>query len=122
MLNKSSSTQENETGQLLTYKNKFKVGEGSVLIEFHKYANFDEVENQFKLLTNKENIKVNVELKRALKPSVEIMVAAAISIGIVVISTIVIIYNAFQISIVERMKQFGLLRSIGATKNKSEKL
>ncbi|MCE0555001.1 hypothetical protein LQK80_34110 [Bacillus thuringiensis] len=92
------------------------------MIELHKYANFDEVENQFKLLTNKENIRVNDQLKKALKPSVEIMAAAAISIGIVVISTIVIIYNAFQISIVERMKQFGLLRSIGATKNKSERL
>ncbi|MED3096403.1 FtsX-like permease family protein, partial [Bacillus thuringiensis] len=118
----SSGTQENKTGQLLTYKNKFKVGEGSVLIELHKYANFDEVENQFKLLTNKENIRVNNELKRALKPSVEIMVAAAISIGIVVISTIVIIYNAFQISIVERMKQFGLLRSIVATKKQIRKI
>ncbi len=122
LLNKSSSTQENKTGQLFTYKNNFKVGEGSVLIELHKYANFDEVENQFKLLTNKENIRVNDELKRALKPSVEIMVAAAISIGIVVISTIVIIYNAFQISIVERMKQFGLLRSIGATKKQIRKI
>ncbi|PHB27354.1 ABC transporter permease [Bacillus toyonensis] len=122
LLNKSNSTQENKTGQLLTYKNKFKVGEGSVLIELHKYANFDEVENQFKLLTNKENIRVNDGLKRALKPSVEIMMAAAISIGIVVISTIVIIYNAFQISIVERMKQFGLLRSIGATKKQIRKI
>lgn len=122
LLNKSNNTQENKTGQLLTYKNKFKVGEGSVLIELHKYANFDEVENQFKLLTNKENIRVNDGLKRALKPSVEIMMAAAISIGIVVISTIVIIYNAFQISIVERMKQFGLLRSIGATKKQIRKI
>ncbi|PGB93719.1 ABC transporter permease [Bacillus toyonensis] len=122
LLNKSNSTQKNKTGQLLTYKNKFKVGEGSVLIELHKYANFDEVENQFKLLTNKENIRVNDGLKRALKPSVEIMMAAAISIGIVVISTIVIIYNAFQISIVERMKQFGLLRSIGATKKQIRKI
>lgn len=122
LLNGSSSTKGNKTGQLWTYKNKFKVGEGSVLIELNKYANFDEVENQFKLLTNKENIKVNDELKRALKPSEEIIAAAAISMGIVVISTIVIIYNAFQISIVERMKQFGLLRSIGATKKQIRKI
>lgn len=39
----------------------------------------------------------------------------AIIIGIVVISTIAVIYNAFQISVVERVKQFGLLRAVGST-------
>ncbi len=39
-----------------------------------------------------------------------------IVIGIVVLATIVVIYNAFHISIAERMKQFGLLRAIGTTK------
>jgi putative ABC transport system permease protein len=38
-----------------------------------------------------------------------------IIIGIVVISTIAVIYNSFQISVVERIKQFGLLRAIGTT-------
>ncbi len=38
-----------------------------------------------------------------------------IIIGIVVIATIAVIYNAFQISVVERIKQFGLLRAIGST-------
>lgn len=36
-------------------------------------------------------------------------------IFIVVISTIAVIYNAFQISVVERMKQLGLLRAVGTT-------
>lgn len=122
LLNDSSSKQENKEGRLLTYKNKYRDGEGSVLIELHKYANFDEVENQLKLLTNKENVKVNDGLKKALKPNNEIITAATISIGIVVISTIVIIYNAFQISVVERMKQIGLLRSIGATQKQIRKI
>lgn len=39
-----------------------------------------------------------------------------IVISIVVIATIVVIYNAFHISIAERIKQFGLLRAIGTTK------
>ncbi|MGF7059307.1 ABC transporter permease [Brassicibacter mesophilus] len=34
---------------------------------------------------------------------------------IVVIATIAVIYNSFQISVVERIKQFGLLRAVGAT-------
>lgn len=122
LLNNSKSTEENKNGQLLTGKNEFKVGEGNLLIELQQSANFKEVENQFALLTNKENIKMNEELNKALKPSSEIIVAASISIGIVVISTIVIIYNAFQISVVERMKQLGLLRSIGATQKQIRKI
>jgi len=39
----------------------------------------------------------------------------AVIISIVVISTIAVIYNAFHISVVERIKQFGLLRAIGTT-------
>ncbi|MED1017025.1 ABC transporter permease [Bacillus atrophaeus] len=122
LLHDSNSMQENKNGRLLTYKNEFKAGEGNLLIELEQSANFNEVENQFTLLTNKENIKMNEELNKALKPSSEIIVAATISIGIVVISTIVIIYNAFQISVVERMKQLGLLRSIGATQKQIRKI
>lgn len=40
---------------------------------------------------------------------------AAFIIGIVVIATVAVIYNSFQISVVEGIKQFGLLRAVGAT-------
>ena len=40
----------------------------------------------------------------------------AILIAIIMIASISLIYNAFSISISERTKQFGLLKSIGATK------
>jgi|GEM_PF-257507 len=36
-------------------------------------------------------------------------------VGLVVLSTIAVIYNAFHISVLERIRQFGLLRTIGAT-------
>ena len=36
-------------------------------------------------------------------------------IVLIVISTIAVIYNAFNISVLERINQFGLLRSVGAT-------
>ncbi|MCH3963059.1 MAG: FtsX-like permease family protein [Clostridium sp.] len=39
----------------------------------------------------------------------------AIVVGIVLVAAIAVIYNSFQISVVERMRQFGLLRAIGAT-------
>jgi len=39
----------------------------------------------------------------------------AFVVGLIIISTIAVIYNAFNISVLERISQFGLLRSIGAT-------
>lgn len=36
-------------------------------------------------------------------------------VGLIMLSTIAVIYNAFNISVIERISQFGLLRSIGAT-------
>lgn len=41
---------------------------------------------------------------------------AAILIGIIMLGSISLIYNTFSISVSERTKQFGLLKSIGATK------
>lgn len=43
-------------------------------------------------------------------------------IGIVIVATIAVIYNSFQISVVERVKQFGLLRTIGATPKQIRKI
>ncbi|HEX2927126.1 MAG TPA: FtsX-like permease family protein [Ruminiclostridium sp.] len=42
--------------------------------------------------------------------------------GFVVICTVVVIYNAFNISVMERIKHFGILRSIGATKAQIRRL
>ncbi|MFD0672620.1 ABC transporter permease [Cohnella sp. GCM10027633] len=36
-------------------------------------------------------------------------------IGLVALSTIAVIYNAFHIAVLERIRQFGLLRTLGAT-------
>ncbi|SHJ41470.1 putative ABC transport system permease protein [Clostridium cavendishii DSM 21758] len=51
-----------------------------------------------------------------------ISIVAGIIIGIVVIATIFVIYNAFNISIADRMTQFGLLRAIGTTKKQMRSL
>nr|WP_300005964.1 FtsX-like permease family protein [Tissierella sp.] len=39
----------------------------------------------------------------------------AFVVALIMISTIAVIYNAFNISVIERISQFGLLRSVGAT-------
>lgn len=44
-----------------------------------------------------------------------LMTIFGILIGLVVLSTIAVIYNAFHIAVLERIRQFGLLRTLGAT-------
>lgn len=118
LLNNSDFTQKNKEGRLLTYKSEFAIGEGRILIEINEKADFNEVLDELKSMTEDNNIEINSDLIRALKPESDqsLLAILVIVVSIVVISTIVVIYNSFQISVVERMKQFGLLRSIGATR------
>lgn len=118
LLDNRAFTQKNKVGRLLTYKRDFAIGEGRILAEINEKANFQEVLDEIKSLTEDENLVINQELIRVLKPesNQSVLAVLVIVVSIVVIATVVVIYNAFQISVVERMKQFGLLRSIGATR------
>lgn len=44
-----------------------------------------------------------------------LMIVFGTLIGLVALSTIAVIYNAFHIAVLERIRQFGLLRTLGAT-------
>ncbi|UOK49160.1 FtsX-like permease family protein (plasmid) [Bacillus tropicus] len=117
-LSDSTYTQENKVGRLLTYKSKFSAGEGKILVGISPKANFNEVLEGLKTISGENNINISNELIQLEKPGYNnsIMATLIITISIVVIATVVVIYNAFQISVVERTRQFGLLRSIGATR------
>ncbi|WP_406652878.1 ABC transporter permease [Bacillus cereus] len=117
-LSDSTYTQANKVGRLLTYKSKFSAGEGKILVGISSKANFNEVLEGLKTISGENNINISNELIQLEKPGYNnsIMATLIITISIVVIATIVVIYNAFQISVVERTRQFGLLRSIGATR------
>ncbi len=117
-LSDSTYTQENKVGRLLTYKSKFSAGEGKILVGISPKANFNEVLEGLKTISGENNINISNELIQLEKPGYNnsIMATLIITISIVVIATAVVIYNAFQISVVERTRQFGLLRSIGATR------
>ncbi len=43
-------------------------------------------------------------------------------VTLIIVCTVAVIYNAFNISVAERINQFGILRSIGATPRKIRKL
>lgn len=49
--------------------------------------------------------------------TVEIIVAA-----VLVVATVAVIYNSFMISVVERIRQFGMLRTVGATPRQIRRL
>ncbi|MED1780825.1 FtsX-like permease family protein [Brevibacillus fortis] len=118
LLDNRAFTQKSKVGRLLTYKREFAMGEGRILLEINQKANVKEVLEEIKTLTAEENIDINDQLIKVMNPesNQSILATLVIVISIVVIATVVVIYNAFQISVVERMKQFGLLRSIGATR------
>lgn len=97
--------------------------DSTVLVEIKEKADKQEVINEISnLISDKSKVEQNKELLRITGESSNremnssIYSVVFIVIGIVVLATVVVIYNAFHISIAERMKQFGLLRAIGTTK------
>lgn len=70
---------------------------------------------------NEKNISLNNKVLRLSSESTNEMFNATLKmillfiVVLIVISTIAVIYNAFNISVLERISQFGLLRSVGAT-------
>lgn len=105
-------------------KNSSAIKEDStVLVEINEKADKQEVISEIsKLVSGKSKVEQNKQLLRLTGESSNgelnrsIYSVTFIVIGIVVLATVVVIYNAFHISIAERMKQFGLLRAIGTTK------
>lgn len=64
------------------------------------------------------NVAVNENYINALKPDMETIMGGVFVGLVIVLSSILVIYNIFYISIVTKVQEFGKLRAIGATKNK----
>lgn len=97
--------------------------DSTVLVEIKDEADKQEVIKEVSnLVSSKSEVVQNKDLLRLIGESSNadmnksLFMIVFIVIGIVVLATVVVIYNAFHISIAERMKQFGLLRAIGTTK------
>lgn len=114
-------------GILLTRSNNIDLKNASLLVEVSSKTNIRKALHELELLSDKSSYVENTNLLRVLGLSDkrgfkgEYLVFGVI-IGIVVISTIAVIYNSFQISVVERVKQFGLLRTIGTTPRQIRKI
>lgn len=124
ILNDTYSNQQEGMGELLT-KGVPTTSKGQVLVvQLKSTKNLKANVSELEKLVNKNDFVENYHLIEMEGQGIqdELFVTLAIIISIVVISTIAVIYNSFQISVVDRVKQFGLLRAVGATPKQIRKI
>lgn len=115
ILNDSPGSQQAGIGDLLT---KGEAPQGKILVVRLKVnKNLQAKVDELAKLADKNDVVENGNLIQMEGQGIidSQLITLVIIIGIVVVSTIAVIYNSFQISVVERVKQFGLLRAVGAT-------
>lgn len=115
-------------GIVLSKNNKIDKSKAVLLVEINPKVNLRKAINELKGLAGNAMVTENTYLLMMQGAGDKgsgmagLYVTLAIIIGIVVISTIAVIYNSFQISVVERIKQFGLLRAVGGTPKQIRKI
>jgi len=115
-------------GLILLKDNNINKQNATLLVEISSKTNLKAAVEELKQLGEKDSVIENSYLlqMQGVGDSSSglggLYAALAIIIGIVVISTIAVIYNSFQISVVERIKQFGLLRAVGTTPRQIRKI
>ncbi|MDP4088452.1 MAG: ABC transporter permease [Bacillota bacterium] len=121
ILDNSVGGQVEGKGILLTKNDSDIPDRGSLLVEISSKTNLRAAVNELEKLVPKgdviENDHLLVEEGAAAEgsPYRSLYAVVGIVIFIVLVSTIAVIYNSFQIGVVERIKQFGLLRAVGTT-------
>ena len=110
------SMQRQKTSRAIIFDQNKK--DGQLMVEINPKGEFGQTVEMLKSFSDKENIEENQPLIRLhhVGSDRSMVVLVGIVTFIVLLATIIVIYNSFQINIAERMKQFGLLRSLGATK------
>lgn len=124
ILSDTYRNQNDGIGELVTNDPNANKDQRILLVELNPNRKLMENIDEFKKLSDEKSIEENRMLIMAQGENMPegMIFTAAVIIGIVVISTIAVIYNAFQISVVERVKQFGLLRAVGATPKQIRKI
>ena len=104
--------------------------DGSLFEKYHKgTATYEETEKYInnELPKKRYDISINSYLisletnPLAMDSAGGLAIVVAIVIGIIIITSVFCIKNSFDISITEKTKQYGMLRSIGATKKQIRK-
>ena len=110
----------------IVYSDKFNIGNSTIYATISEKADISdtisELKGKFKELKSNEDVLRLIGEGQNENINKSLYQIASIIIGVVVIATIAVIYNSFQISVVERIKQFGLLRAVGATQKQIRKI
>lgn len=103
--------------------------ESFYLVQFKDGVNIIEAEKELKNTLNIAEARIgrNDRLLAVIgqsrhKAAVGLYTIGAILFGIVLVAGVVMMYNTFNISVMERVRQFGLLRCIGASQAQVKKL
>ena len=126
ILEDNVSNQINGNGLILSKNNNINKENAALLVEISSKTKLKTAVEELKQLGDRDSVIENsylLQMQGAGGSGFEgLYIALALIIGIVVISTIAVIYNSFQISVVERIKQFGLLRAVGTTPRQIRKI
>jgi len=119
ILENSINTQYDNIIIYLTKNENLPLDGSILLVEISSKTDMKKALEELEALGDNDNFKENIPLLALEVPESGyldgIFVVLAIIISIVVIATVAVIYNSFQISVVERIKEYGLLRAVGTT-------
>ncbi|HEY5561732.1 MAG TPA: ABC transporter permease [Clostridiaceae bacterium] len=97
-----------------------------------KMNSMDNIQSKAKKIATNINTKPKIEYNDSLlrlyakgtqqKVNASYVLIITFVIGLIIISTVAVIYNAFNISVLERISQFGVLRCVGGTPNQIRKI
>ncbi|MFD3156918.1 ABC transporter permease [Haloimpatiens sp. FM7330] len=110
----------------MIYSDKFDISKSVMYITISKKADISdtvaELKSSFKNISTNSMVLTYMGEGGNKEINNSVYSIAGIVIGIAIIATIAVIYNSFQISVIERIKQYGLLRAVGATPKQIRKI
>lgn len=120
ILQNSIQSQDTNKGIMFSKTNNIDLGRATLLVKISSKTNLKKAVKELNTLAPKKTIAdntyvIDIEGGGDDSKSTGMYGTVGVIIGIVVIATIAVIYNSFQISVVERIRQFGLLRAVGMT-------
>lgn len=112
---------------VLFRNNNIDINNSQLFVEISSKTNLKKAVNEISSLETAKNVArnaylIDIEGGGGDSATKSMFVVVGIIIAIVVIATIAVIYNSFQISVIERIKQFGLLRAVGMTPRQLRKI
>ncbi|KOA19671.1 ABC transporter permease YtrF precursor [Clostridium homopropionicum DSM 5847] len=124
ILNDTFRSQISGEGQIISASSNVNSNRKILLAELQVNRKLGENIKELKRLSDEKSVMENSNLLAMQGEGFpkQLLGGLSVIIGIVVFATIAVIYNAFHISVVERVKQFGLLRAVGTTPRQIRKI